>query len=391
MQNLAYNRGLTGHLFPYSHSVDFLNRNAVDRPVFLYSKKQLQQTSKAFQRSFPGEVSYAVKANPEKAVLDTLWNSGIRSFDVASIGEIELLHGLFPSCKLHYNNPIRSPEMVGLAYKKYGVRSFVVDDLAGLENLVPFCNNDTEVTIRFKLNHESAAYDFGSKFGCNVKDGIELLAMARKLTIKTSMTFHPGSQCTDPGMYERYIQTAAVMSVESGVDLYRLNVGGGFPVAYEDAEVSPLKIYFDRIVQAMEMYFSENKPKLMCEPGRAMVSASTSLMTQVNHVRGNGDVFINDGVYGGLQEQSIMQSEMPIKVWRDGIILDSQIESRTIFGPTCDPVDKLSTAFPLPKDIQIGDHIEFGFMGAYGSATATEFNGFESAQYISVLHGFFES
>ena len=92
MQNLAYdlNDLKTTHPFPYADCPDFVIGNAIDRPYFLFSKRQLQRTSMEFQNSFPGEVSYAVKANPAKVVLNALWLSGIHSFDVASLGEIRL-------------------------------------------------------------------------------------------------------------------------------------------------------------------------------------------------------------------------------------------------------------------------------------------------------------
>ena len=56
-----------------------------------------------------------------------------------------------------------------------------------------------------------------------------------------------------------------------------------------------------------------------------------------------------------------------------------------IFGPTCDPVDRLSRATALPRGLKTGDYIEFGLLGAYGSATTTTFNGFSSSTYVNVL------
>ena len=56
----------------------------------------------------------------------------------------------------------------------------------------------------------------------------------------------------------------------------------------------------------------------------------------------------------------------------------------TIFGPTCDPSDCLPRALDLPGDIRAGDYLEFGLAGAYGSATATRFNGFDSQYYVNV-------
>ena len=43
---------------------------------------------------------------------------------------------------------------------------------------------------------------------------------------------------------------------------------------------------------------------------------------------------------------------------------------------------------PLPDEIDSGDWVEFGLLGAYGSATATRFNGFRSEHYVEVEDGF---
>ncbi len=69
--------------------------------------------------------------------------------------------------------------------------------------------------------------------------------------------------------------------------------------------------------------------------------------------------------------------------------MESNARSRQVYGPTCDPTDRMSSCLMLPADIRPGDYIEFGFMGAYGSATSTRFNGFNPAAYVHVKNGFF--
>jgi ornithine decarboxylase len=393
MKNLAYDlgNGHHPHPFPYKDTRDFLASNRADKPYFLFSRNELRQNAQVFQRLFPGEVSFAVKANPDPLVLATLYQSGIQSFDVASLGEIEQLSRLFPESTLHFNNPVRTPEVTRIAYFQYGVRSFVVDDRAGLKQLRTQCGSQMEISVRFKLEHDSAAYDFGSKFGADKDDSVILLRRAAAMGAKTSLTFHPGSQCTDPAVYARYVEAAAEIASMAGVTLYRLNVGGGFPVAYPGSEIDSVEEFFRVIGNSVEQHFADNRPELLCEPGRALAASCASLLTRVIHVRENGDVFVNDGIYGSLQEQAIMKTELPIKAWRGDQPLESGTVRRRIFGPTCDPVDRLSTSFSLPVDLEPGDYLEFGLMGAYGSATATRFNGFEPAQYITVNTGYSQS
>jgi ornithine decarboxylase len=98
-------------------------------------------------------------------------------------------------------------------------------------------------------------------------------------------------------------------------------------------------------------------------------------------------VFVNDGVYGGLQEQSIVDLQAPARAWRGGRSLPGEPAPYRIFGPTCDPVDRMQREVNLPAGLREGDYIEFGLLGAYGSATSTSFNGFRSCDYRDVVVG----
>ena len=228
MKNLAllYPDILVPQAPAFRDTGDFLSSNSPEQPVLLFSRNRLQRTAHRFQEIFPGEVSYAVKANPENFVLMGLWDAGIQSFDVASLAEIIQVRQLLPNSTLHFNNPIRTSNDTERAYRDHGVRSFVIDDLAGLQGLESINGPDIEITIRFKLDDHKAAYDFGSKFGATVGEAADLCRRAGRTGSMVSLTFHPGSQCTDPGEYERYIQAAADICAASGTRIHRLNVGG---------------------------------------------------------------------------------------------------------------------------------------------------------------------
>ncbi len=358
-------------------------------PVYLFCPKQLEARAQAFLSGFPGEVSYAVKANSEARVLGTLQAAGIAHFDVASLAEIASVAGCCPGATLHFNNPVKAEEAVREAYLRYGVRSFALDEMSELEKIWRCTGGDRCVTysVRFKLGHASAAYDFGSKFGADEDSASALLAEIRRRGAQPALTFHPGSQCTDPAVYARYISAAAEIARRADVSLAQLNVGGGFAQPYRNTPVPALEDYFCAIRASVAREFDAGIP-LICEPGRAMVAASTSLLTRVVHVRDDGQtLFLNDGVYGGLQEQAIVDLEFPVRAWRDGQVLEGTDTSYRVFGPTCDPVDRLTRPLHLPRGLRSGDYIEFGLLGAYGSATATRFNGFDSNCYVELKQG----
>jgi len=55
-----------------------------------------------------------------------------------------------------------------------------------------------------------------------------------------------------------------------------------------------------------------------------------------------------------------------------------------LYGPTCDSIDSMPGPYHLPADLAEGDVLEFGMLGAYGTAMATRFNGFGDVQTETV-------
>jgi len=371
-------------------SRELIREESPTESVYLFSASSLRERARRFQAGFPGAVSYAVKANPEARVVKGLLDQGIRHFDVASLGEIESIAGLGPQATLHFNNPVKARDAVEVAYHRFGVKSFALDEMSEFEKIREATDSASDITysVRFKLEHGSASYDFGSKFGTSPEVAAKILRAVAAIGARPALTFHPGSQCTDPAMYSRYVEAAAKIVADSGVDIVQLNVGGGFPEQYTNAQVPDLETYFETIRRATEKHFCV-APPLMCEPGRAMVASSVSLLTRVIHVREDAcTLFINDGVYGGMLEQSLVDIQLPVIAWRAGDTIPGGASTYQVFGQTCDPVDSLQGKLQLPVGMQVGDYLEFGLMGAYGSATATGFNGFDATGYVNVERGF---
>ena len=256
--------------YRYADAKQLMRLTKASEPLYLFSDGVLTNRVNEFQQSFNGELSYAVKANPEPMLLDCLWNAGVNSFDVASIDEIALIMNRYEGACCHYNNPVRSDEMTELAAHEYGVRSFAVDDEAGLAQVAALGLREVEVSIRFKLDHFDAAYDFGSKFGADITQATQLLKRAKQLGLVCSLTFHPGSQCTVPKMYQEHIKVAAHIAAEAEVKLRHLNVGGGFPLPYENTPISSLKDYMQIIHAAVDRCFGDDAPSLLCEPWKGV-------------------------------------------------------------------------------------------------------------------------
>ena len=121
--------------------------------------------------------------------------------------------------------------------------------------------------------------------------------------------------------------------------------------------------------------------ELWCEPGRALSAEYSSLIVRVEKRRGD-ELYINDGAYGALFDAAHVGWRFPVRCLTPG--RSDVLTSFSFYGPTCDDADYMEGPFMLPVDIQAGDHIEIGMLGAYGAAMKTAFNGFGQAQAIEV-------
>lgn len=378
----------------YADAMDVARRLMPDRPVFCFDRSALAERAEAFIQGFPGEVSYAVKSNPAPEVLLTLAGAGLKIFDVASIKEIETVRHVAPRARLHYHNPIKARAEIAEAYETYGVRRFSADSAREIEKILDATGRDpkVEIAVRFCLaSAGNAVHEFSSKFGARPALAVELVRMVAAAGLKPVMTFHPGSQCTDPEAYRRHIETAAEIARAAGVHLDKLNVGGGFAADYVPSRAPALAEYFRIIKEAIRASFGEvGAPKLECEPGRGLVANSMSLLARVKLAKPElGQVFINDGIYGGLMECYQAPKLQPfVRVLRNGKVLGGETQPFVIFGPTCDSLDRLPHTAELPIGVTEDDYLEFAHLGAYGAATSTLFNGFGGAEVVPVKRVF---
>ncbi len=364
-----------------------------DEPLFCFSASALSERARLFIDGFPGLVTFAVKSNPSPEVIATLAMTGISSWDVASVHEMALVHGVQPEAHFHYHNPIKSRREIEDAYKIYGCRRFVVDcreELAKIADIVGV-DPSVEIATRFVLPRDrgTSAHDFSTKFGAPEHICVELLKQTVALGYTPLLTFHPGSQSKEPQVYVRHIEAAARIAGQAGVIIRTLNVGGGFPANYLLSTAPEPAVFFRQIKDARDRYFGgQELPALECEPGRGLVATCMSLLTRVKLVCTDGDdIFINDGVYGGLMEyMQVPELKPPFQVIRDGKVIHGPIKSWKVFGPTCDPLDVLPHSLDLVADLREGDFVEFGTLGAYGVSTLTRFNGYGDNKVVRVDH-----
>ncbi len=357
-----------------------------DGAVFCFSEPNARQAADRFLDRFAGRTTFAVKACPVPQVIATFAATGIDTFDVASPDEMALVRSVVPSAKLNYHNPIRSPAEENAAIHDFGCRRFAVDDRAGFNRLIASAGDLTgyEVAVRLRAERNAGGQDFTGKFGATPDEATDLLSAAVAHGVTPAITFHAGSQCLDPSAYTDLIARAAQACATAGVTPEVLNVGGGFPAPYACQPMPPLEAFFAAIEACWRTHFDPRRTGLECEPGRAIAAPAMSLLASVKHRRADGTLHLADGVYGGFQELMVMPVDLPARVWRGDRLQEGDAVPVTAFGPTCDPVDRLTRPLLLPADTMPGDRIEFGLLGAYGPATLTRFNGYGAVPVVAV-------
>ncbi len=351
-----------------------------DAPIHFFAPDALRARAAEFLEGFPGLVTYAVKANPSEEVLAVLCGAGLRGFDVASPAEIEMVRRICPKAAMHYNNPVRSKAEIAYAIEM-GVASWSVDDAGEFAKLVKAgVPQSDEISVRFKLPVVGGTYNFGAKFGATEDEAVALLKTVSEAGYMASITFHVGTQCHSPSAWGDYVLAAARIARAAGVEIKRLNVGGGFPASRRGEDVA-LKPFFTAISEALAAF--DKPPALVCEPGRGLVADSYAYAVRVKSVR-PGRVYLNDGIYGGLVEFLSMTLPTYSVIKDDGAIREGTDQAAVIFGPTCDSIDTLKEPLPLPADIAEGDWILWRSMGAYLNGLTTGFNGYGGYETVLV-------
>ena len=367
-------------------SVDELvNQLKPTEPVYCIRRNSIRLASKFFRNKFPGKILYAVKTNQHPVVLQTLLDSGIKHYDVASIKEIETIKNLNPEVECSYMHTVKSREDIKEAYFKYNIKTFALDTKDELIKIIESTNNakDLRLFVRVSVSNEHAEIDLSKKFGAITSEAAGLLRLGKQYANKLGLSFHVGSQCMHPISYAKGISEIGNIIKRTKIVPDIINVGGGFPTIYPDLVPQSMQSYFDEISKGLKNLKLQKLPEIICEPGRSLVAESGSTIVRVN-LRKKQKLYINDGTYGTLFDAGTPNIVYPSRVIKNGRVISKKLTSFDFYGPTCDSMDYMKGPFILPNNIKENDYIELGQLGAYGLTFRTQFNGFYSDQIFEV-------
>jgi ornithine decarboxylase len=345
-------------------------------PVTLLRPHAARRAARFFVERFPGKSLYAVKANPSPELLQILWESGVTHYDVASLGEVRLVASTLPEATLCFMHPVKAEEAIAEAYFTHGVKTFSLDTLDELEKIERATKEATDLNllVRLRVSSDHSKLSLAAKFGAEPTEVKALLQAARQASDALGICFHVGSQAMSPAAYADAMDRVRESIVDAAVTVDIVDVGGGFPSTYPGMEPPPLETYFEVIHNTFEALPISYSAELWCEPGRALCAEYASVLVRVEKRRG-AELYINDGAYGALFDAAHIGWRYPVKLLREPES-DTKPMAFSFYGPTCDDLDHMAGPFELPADVQPGDYIEVGMLGAYGCAMRTGFNGF---------------
>lgn len=348
-------------------------------PLLLLEPEQVRAQYRRLRAALPFvRFHYAVKALSHDAVVAALADEGC-GFDVASGEEIALLahHGVDASRVIH-THPVKKPVEIAEA-RAAGVSTFVIDSENELEK---FRGTDGVcLLVRLAYRSPHAKSDLSSKFGVGGFEAGRLVARAHEVGIRVAgFSFHTGSQLDDPERVAAAIaDTVALMDQledDLGVRFDTLDIGGGFPVAY-DTDVRSIETFAAVIRPVLAPL--QHRFDIIAEPGRILVAEAMTLITSVVGIAERSDgcwYHLDDGVYGAYSNV-VAEDVHPLVFAVKEIEGASSAETHrwaTLAGPTCDSADVIARETLLPE-LGVGDLLASPAMGAYTVVTATRFNG----------------
>jgi ornithine decarboxylase len=360
-------------------------------PLVVVDHKVLRENYAQFRKYLPRvQVYYAVKANSDPAIVQTFYDAGA-SFDVASMAEFLNVHEKIQDLpakerqdyiwdRIIYANPIKAIETLeSLDQYKPLVTYDNYEEVIKIARHAPHSG----LVLRLSVPNTGSMVELSSKFGALPGEAVDLMAFAQNNNLVVEgVSFHVGSQCTNPANYSQALHLAAGIFAEAnsrGFNLKLLDIGGGFPAHYDDA-IPPFRRLAKTINAELDRLFPP-PIEILAEPGRFLVATAATSVSQIvgKAVRGGKlCYYINDGVYHTYSGVIFDHCQYRVRSFKKG---PTQICS--VFGPTCDALDTITLAAQLP-DMEMGDLVYSENIGAYSHASSTSFNGFPPAKVVHV-------
>ncbi|WP_157215573.1 diaminopimelate decarboxylase [Flavisphingomonas formosensis] len=360
--------------------------DAVGTPVYVYSTATIERHVRVFRDALEGLgdplIAFAVKANPNAAVLATMARLGLGA-DVVSAGELKRARAAgIAADKIVFSGVGKTAEEMALALKE-GIGQFNVESepeaemlsqvasSLGLTAPIAFrVNPDVDAGTHAKISTGKSENKFGVAYD-KAPDAYALAASLPGLAIR-GVAVHIGSQLTDLAPLEAAFTRIGALIERLQADGYPVSVadlGGGLGVPYDPAKpLPPSPADYGAMVRRVSAGW---KVRLAFEPGRVIVGNAGVLLSRVIRVKqGSAAPFvIVDAAMNDLLRPSLYDA------WHDirAIAPRGDRFTANVVGPVCESGD----TFAMGRDLECvepGDLVGFMTAGAYGATMANTYN-----------------
>lgn len=376
------------------------DKDDVDDAFMLVDLDTLFERFALWKRELPMiEPFYAVKCNTDPVLVRTLAALGT-GFDCASREEIDIVMDMGVTAdRIIYANPCKTRSFIRHAKERH-VNMMTFDSAEELMKVARL-HPDAEMILRIAVSDPTATCQLNLKFGADpLKAAPQLLVSAKELGVNVvGISFHVGSGCNDPMAFREAIGYARHLTdfgQALGFNMRIVDLGGGYPGAFHHTSFDNIAMVIRSAVN--EFFPQEMGVRLVAEPGRFFAAAPFTLVCNVIHstevsadkiTKRSEDAdhrgfmyYVNDGVYGSFN-CILFDHNNPV-----GMPLFDEIAEEyptTIWGPTCDSLDKIEDMKQM-RHMSVGEWIIYRNMGAYTCSASTTFNGFQRPVAIYVIN-----
>ncbi len=378
-------------------------------PLWVVDEADLRERCRRYVDGFPGvDVTYASKAWCTVGLLQLVDEEGLL-IDVASGGEMHtaLLAGV-DAAKLIFHGNNKSVEELDRALE-VGVGRIVCDSFDELDRLQALAvarDVVAKVWLRITPGIDAHTHEYvrtghdDAKFGFTLSLGLadDALLHAQKLDHLDVVGIHAhiGSQIfgTDPFIAnaEVTLDLMARWRDEHGVTLTELNLGGGMGIRYthEDHPVEVArygKAVLETVTERCEA-LDFPWPRLIVEPGRAIVGPSTITLYEIGTVKPLPGLTTWVSVDGGMSDNirpALYDAEHEVALASRRS--EAEPRSVTVVGKHCESGDLVREHAPLPGDLAVGDLLAVAATGAYTASMASNYNRLPRPAAVMVKDG----
>lgn len=358
---------------------------AIGTPFYLYSTATLLRHFCVFRDALPegSLIAYAVKANGNLAVIETLAREGAGA-DVVSEGELRrALAGGVPPDRIVFSGVGKTQAELGFALDT-GIFQINVEsepELEALSALAASRGLTADIAIRVNPDvdartHAKISTGKGeNKFGVPIDRMPDLAARCAALPgIRLQgIAVHIGSQITELGpleaAYVKVLEMTAALQA-AGHPLTRADFGGGLGVPYVmNAAHPPSPAEYGAMVGRIS---AGKNLKLAFEPGRLIVANAGILVTRVTYVKhgASRDFLVLDAGMNDLIRPAMYDAHhdlIPV------VASDRAERAYDVVGPVCETGDTFARGRTVPA-FESGELAAILTAGAYGAAQASEYN-----------------